>query len=362
MRGVLVFCGVFFVSLFGFAHTDKPFVMWEKTKVKAEDSFKKSQSCFLQQHLPQHIDYVLAHVLPRIEREAQVLVQRQYIDGKAFYVADGLNYRDLYHAHIRYPGTYDIQEMSPFLDSNIYHLQYHSFEHLDMMMLSWWRELEVLLAGTIYTSWVNENIEKATQPEQDHYGSGYYLSLPEGPAILPDSDLLSIAQLWHTHLGAQSQGAERLMLRLQMMNDIVGNNRAVRELMFFRSIASFDQAYGVINPGLDLSDYWQPLDIHFESVERNSKIAAEIHNFKSRTGLSWVGNPTSREGDNLGLSGAFREDAQATFDKIIEIAQDDPSPENVFKHTGDNPYFVTLFALSGEMVFLLKYNMSTYCK
>jgi hypothetical protein len=365
MRGIAVFLGSVFVAVMSLAQANKPFVMATKTELKSDRAFEISQSCFLQRNLPQHLNFTIQHILPRIVAEAKFFTQKNSLDGKEFYIADELSYRDLYHVHLRYPGTRDIQNMDEFLNSKVYHLQYHSFEHLDLMKLGWLRELEKLTAGSIYQSWVVQHIEKTTQTSSDPYATGGgYMGSHESKKIpaLESSELLKIANLWHHSLGSSSQGVDRLMLRLLMINDIVNNGAAVRELMAFRSIASFDDIYKVILPGLNLNDHWQPLDIFYESTAANPEIAAEIRASMARTGLSWVGNPTSRDGNDLGLSGAAQADAQATFDKIIALAMSDSNSENVFKNTANQPKFVTAFTVVGDFVFSFRYNMATYCK
>ncbi len=356
-----VFYGVLFFAYSSTASTDKPFVLWPNANIKADNAVKASQSCFLRQHLPKHIEFVLEKILPRIERESKVFLNQQVFGDKSFYVADELNYRDLYHAHLRYPGIREMTSLSDYYDSKNYHLQYHSFEHLDKMKLAWMQELDVLLTDPHHKEWVKQRIQNALQTSSGEFASSVG-GLTEKPLlILEDRELLQIAQRWHVSLGARSQGVQRLMLKLKTMNGLVSGVDAIYELMYFRSIASFDDVYGVINPGLDIIDHWQPLDLFFEAKSRQPKMAELIRAYKKRTGLNWVGNPTSRDGESLGISKAIKEDTQLTFNKLIALAEADPRAEAVFKNTADLPKFVTLFALSGDMIFQFRYNISTYC-
>lgn len=365
MRGLVVFLGFLTFSGYGLAQGSKPFVMALKTELKSLQDVQVSQSCFLQKHLPQHLEFVVETLLPRVVREAQFFTQKQNFEGQDFYVADELSYRDLYHVHLRYPGVRDIQNIDEFLDSKVYHLQYHSFEHLDLMKFGWLRELEKLPLSAKFQGWVAKHIETSTQTSSGAYTtSGGAAGGEDSPKniILELSELQNIARIWNEQLGPKSQGEPRLMLRLLMINDIVKNGAAVRELMKFRSIASFDHEYKVITPGLNLTDFWQPLDIFYASVESNLQIAEELRAFSQRTGMAWVGNPLSRDGKYLNLPAILAKDAQETFDRITALAMNDVSSENVFKNTGDQPKFITAYTLRDGFVFALRYNMSTYCK
>lgn len=352
----MVFLFAIFLSFANAA--SKPFVQLPAFNVAKTEGNQKEQTCFLRQHLAEHVNFVVDRVIPRGVNELSELLQPQVIGDKKFHVAFATDYADLYHFHIRYPNRFPFAGIADFMNSADYHLQYHSLEHLDLIEIQWLESLQEL-KDPATQEWVDSRLKKATTPPSSYVGSGLYQSHPpKALAPLGPLELARLANLWDSHLARQSPGFDALLLRVEALNDVALGAMAISEIMKWRSVASHDDRYEILT-GLDLPNVWQPTDLFFAKVSDNPKIAQEIENFSSFTGQTWVGNYARDRAELVPPSQDIRALADQAFQNILRLIEAAPDPLNTFKHVVlDFPNQTKAFAVKGDYIFALHYNLS----
>jgi hypothetical protein len=352
-----VFFGVFVSAAPGITATEKPFYLLRPYQVSSLDGNREAQSCLLQKHLPEHLQFVINKIIPRGLGELPEMLKPHQIDGKKFYIAYNTDYPDLYHFHLRYPTQFSSSDFSKFLDSSNYHLQFHSTEHFDLMKIQWLYALAAL--GDISTKvWAEPRIAKAISPSTSSYTRTSTRDPSENFPLFDDEDVLRVSLLWHRRLAEKSPGLEFLVLRVAILNDPIHHTSEVAEILNWRSVASHDDRFEIL-PTLDLNDVWQPVDFFFAKISENLELASEIRAFTSRTGQKWINNFDGDHGKFFSPSAELRKDSQETMLRIYRWIAQSPDDLNTLKHTVlDNTRYTDAITLHGDYVVAIHYHIS----
>jgi hypothetical protein len=352
-----------FLTPFGtYAFGSKPFVRITQT-VLPKDSYKLPSACSFRKFYPQHIEHLVNIVLPRVESEIDELIEPHILDGKSFAVADTISYADLFHFHWRFPTHPTSFTKEELTDSNNYHLLYHSFEHLDFLLIAWLKSIDSMSqAGTKakdpeLSLWLSERLAQnkpggSSSPAND----SYTVNLQH--IKFSDDKLQTLTSAWHTSLGNQSPGIYRLALRLKVLNDKFHESAAITELLENRNLVSFTDHYEILRFS-SLPDSWQPATVYFDKIENNPQIAAELGAFMKKTKKKWLSNPEGPTAAYLPLDKNLRMDSIEAIHNIKGWAQKNRDPLNIFKKTVLGPNTtITTFAMTDKYIFAVSHSIS----
>lgn len=344
-----------------FSQTIKPFIFGITTSAPLDKKIQKNQACLIKKNLSGHINNMIQFVLPRLQKESYLFLEKNSVKDESFFVAERLDFFDLYHSHWRINGGVDVANFDELLAPSFYHLQYHSGENPELLKKSWLLKIESSVSTPEHKKWVQERLAATNKSGSSSTGGSGAMGGGGSPKpyLLADAELTKMARVWHESLGIKSPSEKNLLVRLKVLNDAYIGYDAVKELERFRSIASFNDQF-VIVPKLKIEGYWQPVDFFYEKISSNTKIAEEIQNFTSRTQQLWVGNLESLDGTSLYVPTEIKDDMAATFNRIkAHVKSSDEN--NVFKNVMSAPSLITAFAVSGEFVFAFRYNISNFC-
>ncbi len=325
---------------------------------------KTSQRCHIKQNLREHSALVQKNIIPRIEQELkQLLSLQQTKDGKIFYVAESIDYGDLFHAHVRDP-LYNIpysEELGlnhQFKDSREYHIQYHSFEYRDFTHLKWINELK-LIHNSDLNVWLNEletYIREANSQTSGEYSNSNNAAQSRLKALSPEQKIL-YSLLWHQKLGSQSPGQNRLSQRLSSLDPL--NNKTQLDMFSYRSVVSTDDEFMIIKP-LNLPDFEQNATIYFE--ERiDSPEVDQIIKKAQKNGLDHLINVSSRYYSDLSFGPIKNKALHQKFSQEIFLASQKTTEKNklymfghAFKDDSDQNQHL-LITWSDKYLFSVRY-------
>lgn len=248
-----------------------------------EDIAKASMYCHLLNHLGDYSNYIKDNILPRLSHELPHLLQPKWSsDGTLVQVAEAIDYSDLFHVHVRVPLTLISKDQKSlnqiFLNSKMYHLQYHSFESPADYTKKWREEL-AFVGNSDLQAWLrqlNKYLEELNQ-SQDSYGYGISSQLQiSSPEELSDHQLEKFSQAWLDYLLSQKMITDftpwykaRLREKLRVLDpkQTIANN----QITAHRSVVSTNNRFIVIKP-INLDDYIQPANIYFEERDYSPEI------------------------------------------------------------------------------------------
>lgn len=261
----------------------------------ADERARASQACHLQDHLAEHVDYIHREVFPRIERELDQLLRPQTdAQGQRYFIAESVDYGDLFHSHIRNPlsviATGASQLDPQFRNSELYHLQYHSYEYLEYLQINWLRQLQRIENSELQT-WLSarQDYIEAAEANQGDWSGGRAANLPELDP-LTEEQRTRFARLWHSSLGSESPGLRQLNEKLKYLDP--KDYRLSSHLLDYRSVVSTNEKFLIIDP-LNFDDYWQPATVYFEELEDSPEVRAVVER-ASMAGLNQIINTHSR--------------------------------------------------------------------
>ena len=299
------FAGIVFVLLFIFLPKvclakniypektiENPFAIDRKTEVLA----KLTMDCNIQANLGEHIQHIIAHVLPRVSREIQQLLKPQKdIHGNFLQMAESIDAGGLFHTHIRTPLTVIAQPaergLHPlFSDSQAYHLQYHSFERFDLFKSRWLQELESTQDPELQ-NWISEREKILTEYNRKEsafsYGQNSTLfEIIKRWPVITDEVRQKYVTLWYQSLYGNTQMdpeldqwvRQRLDQKLRMLEPF--ERFYEQKITVHRSIVSTDERFIIIRP-LNIDGFSQQATVYFEERSDNSEVENVIRRAES---------------------------------------------------------------------------------
>jgi hypothetical protein len=342
--------------------SNRPFVRLEQS-VQPKDSYKLPSACSFRKFYPQHMAHLVKVVLPRAENEINELIVPHTLNGEPFAVADTVSYADLFHFHWRFssePTSFTEAELT---DPKNYHLLYHSFEHLDYLLVAWLRSIDSMITPGTAAKDSNLSLWLAERMAQNSASStssvtGDHAIVTNSPINLSDENIQTLAARWDSFLGQNSPGKYRLVLRLKVLNDKFHELSAITELLANRNLASFPDHYEILRFS-SLPDSWQPVTVYFDKIENNPKIAAELRAFLKNTGEKWLSNPEGPTAAYFPLDKELKAQSIEAMHNIKNLAKKNLDPLNVFKKTTLGvSSTITAFAITNEYIFAVSHSIS----
>lgn len=325
---------------------------------------KATHRCHLFNNLGEHSESLRKEVIPRIEEELEQLLSRQQkVNGDFFYVAESIDYGDLFHAHIRDPLSLipysENGGLHPqFKDSNLYHLQYHSYEFRDYTHLKWLNEL-LLIENAELKIWLDDlqDYQREVSSRDDFDTSRLGLPLESHLEALTEDQKILFTTLWHNSLGGQSPGLNHLSQRLSSLDPKDYNNHV--SIFNYRSVVSTNDQFYVIRP-LNLHDFEQSSTVYFEERSDSPEIEKIIEKAK-RKGLTHIINVDARAYSDAAFDQITDKNLQRELSQEIFAAAQKTTAQNplyMFGHVFDGEYSQNghvLITWSDKYVFSIRY-------
>lgn len=310
---------------------------------KSSDALAKaSHACHIQKHLGAHADYVRQNVFPRVQEELkQVLGPQKSSDGSIYYMGETVDYGDLFHAHVRDPLSliqYNSEKLdSQFTDNTQYHLQYHTYEYIDYLILNWSTQLKEV-DNVELQAWLEKRQEYVdfVAANQEAWSSGVSVKDETGLVALTEEQRSAFAQAWDLHLGDKSPGFRQLEMKVRYVDP--KDFKSKIDILSYRSIVSKNDEFRIIRP-LNINDHLQSATVYFEEIEDSPLVKAVIDEAKQK-GFQYLVNSKSQYFSKAAFPNETRfDEQQALLDKIYEAAQ---------KTTEDNPLYMFGHAFEGK--------------
>jgi hypothetical protein len=310
------------VSFFA-ASAEKPVVIKNGSvpeSILSKEEVKLSEAtmyCHLQKHIAEHTSYIQENVFSRIERELEALLKPQKDkDGNIFYITEKVSYGDLFHAHIRSPLTvlkYGSKTLDKqFKDNQSYHLQYHSYEYIDYLIIDWVKELEKIDNQELQ-KWLKTRNAYVDEMDKMSFNS-FNGNTPEPKTklnVLSEEQRAFYTALWDQALGKDSPSIAQLGQKIRFI-DPKDYNRSV-DILSYRSVVSTLNQFTVIRP-LNLKDYTQPATVYFEELSDSPLVKAVIEKAKGY-GMTSIINRESKYFNPASFTGKINWDLN---DKLME--------------------------------------------
>lgn len=259
-----------------FRHYDVP----SEGRVTQEEQreVKPIMSCQIEENFETYTDHIVNSILPRVDDELSVLLRPHIsIEGRRVQVAEEVDASDLFHVHVRMPTPqlrFHPLPFDTFLDSGVYHLQYHSFERSSEITEKWREELSQIddPALSAWLTDVEEHIYLQSQLQDPALGdySGVNLVI-DSPIKEPLSEELieRFSNLWYEHLNSSVRYSEEykswLIERLKTRLNFIDPERIIFENHYAhsRSVISLGNEFLILDR-LNIPDHAQFANIYFE--------------------------------------------------------------------------------------------------
>ena len=276
-RGSIFFLVLLF-SLSAEAEVFRHFNVNVTSELSADEKREVSSlmSCQIEENFDSYEEHIVDYILPRVDQELSIMLRPHIsIEGERVQVAEEIDSSDLFHVHVRMPSPplrFHPIPFSAYLDSEVYHLQYHSFERSGMITEKWRQELSEI-EDPLLSNWlldVEEHLflESQLQDPGLYYGARTSFETPlVAPLTEEQKDYFS--KLWYDLENKNIRHSddykswllERLKTRL---NFIDPETHAFNNLFSnSRSVVSTGRDYLILNQ-LSIPDHDQFANIYFE--------------------------------------------------------------------------------------------------
>lgn len=258
---------------------------------------KLTINCNIEANINEHIQYVRTQIFPRVSREIQQLLKPQKdIHGNFLQAAESIDAGGLFHTHIRTPLALIAQPtkrgLHPlFSDSQVYHLQYHSFERFDTFLSRWLQELKNIEHPELQI-WLSERKKTLTEYNKHRDSFGYNGEGPTASELrkkwpaLTDKVRQKYVALWYHSLYGDTQVdfelsqwlKQRLNQKLKMLEPFV--TFYAQTITAHRSIVSTNERFITIEP-LNIEGFLQPATVYFEERSDSPEVEGVIKQAES---------------------------------------------------------------------------------
>ena len=323
-----------------FRHVEVP----EKTlSYKERAKIKEIMSCQIKENFQAYAEHIINQIIPRVSRELPVLLRPHIsVEGKRVQVAEAIDAADLFHVHVRMPLAplkYHPLPFSVYLDPEIYHLQYHSYEWMGLVQDKWRSELSEI-KNPMLQKWladVEEHIYLQSlqrDPGLGDYDHGSLLFKSPIQESLSEEQIDRFSSLWYEHRNSGIRHSDeykewlidRLKMRLKYIDPKeIGFRESIRES---RSLVSTINDYLILD-GSNIPDHGQFANIYFEDRSDMTKKLNGLLKSIEDSGVKYL------------VKGG------AHFDEVVSAISENPDDLNALKYAYSNDTHAALHRVIG---------------